>query len=469
MRRTTLRLLAGISAALVLGCAAMRLEPARRPHYGGTLRVEMQAAVQSLDPASPAANAAAQAAQDKLTALVFDTLTRLDDDGRPQPRLAVSWEHDAAMQHWEFHLRRNVQFQDGTPVSPESAAVALAAVNPDWHVTFSADGVVIDAASRVPDVPELLAGTKNAIVRRGQGGSLAGTGPFRVSAWEPGRRAVFAAYEDNGEGRPFMDTIEVQMGRAPREQMIDLDLGKADLVEIPPEQARRAAERGTRMAASASSELLALVFFKGRPAAEDARAREAVSRAIDRGALWNFLLQKQGEPAGGLLPQWSSGTAFLFSTEPDTGLARQLWSQMPSAPPVVVGYDASDALERAVAERIAVNATEAGITISAQAGAANADARLVRLRMVSPEPRAALGGLFAALVPATGIEAPPLPDSATPEELYARERFAVDSYRVVPLAHLPEAWGLSARVKDWRAPRAGGWRLADVWLEGEAR
>lgn len=440
----------------------MRLEPARHPHYGGTLRVEMQAAVTSLDPAVPAA-------RDKMTALVFDTLTRLDDDGRPQPRLAVSWEHDAAMQHWEFHLRRNVKFQDGTPVSPESAAVALAAANPDWHVTFSADGVVIEAASRAPDVPELLAGSRNAIVRRGQDGSLAGTGPFRVSAWEPGRRAVFAAYEDNWEGRPFVDAIEVQMGRAPREQMIDLDLGKADLVEIPPEQARRAAERGTRMAASAPAELLALVFLKGRPAAEDPRAREAVSRAIDRGALWNFLLQKQGEPAGGLLPQWSSGTAFLFSTEPDAGLARQLWSQISSAPPVVVGYDASDPLERAVAERIAVNAREAGITISAQAGAANADARLARLRMVSPEPRAALGGLLAALGPATGIEAPPLPDSAAAEELYARERFVVDSFRVVPLAHLPEVWGLSARVKDWSTPRAGGWRLADMWLEGEAR
>ncbi|HXN80096.1 MAG TPA: hypothetical protein VN869_04270, partial [Steroidobacteraceae bacterium] len=194
-----------------------------------------------------------------------------------------------------------------------------------------------------------------------------------------------------------------------------------------------------------------------------------VSRAIDRGALWNFLLQKQGEPAGGLLPQWSSGTAFLFSTEPDAGLARQLWSQIPSAPPVVVGYDASDALERAVSERIAVNAKEAGITISAQAGAAKADARLARLRMVSPEPRAALGGLLAALGRATGMEAPPLPDSATPEELYVRERFVVDSYGVVPLAHLPEVWGLSARVKDWSTPRAGGWRLADVWLEGEAR
>ena len=84
MRRTPLRSLAGISTVLVLACATMRLEPARRPRYGGTLRVEMQATVMSLDPAAPAANAEAQGAQDRLLALVFDTLTRLDDDGRPQ-------------------------------------------------------------------------------------------------------------------------------------------------------------------------------------------------------------------------------------------------------------------------------------------------------------------------------------------------------------------------------------------------
>ena len=46
----------------------------------------------------------------------------------------------------------------------------------------------------------------------------------------------------------------------------------------------------------------------------------------------------------------------------------------------------------------------------------------------------------------------------------------VNSYRVVPLVWLPEVYGLSARVRDWKAPEAGeGWPLADVWLEQESQ
>ena len=77
----------------------------------------------------------------------------------------------------------------------------------------------------------------------------------------------------------------------------------------------------------------------------------------------NFILQKQGEPAGGLLPQWSSGTAFLFSTAADAVRApRNSWSQIAGSPKIVLGYDSGDALEQTVAERIVVNAREAGIS-----------------------------------------------------------------------------------------------------------
>src|ERR1019366_745581 len=36
-----------------------------------------------------------------------------------------------------------------------------------------------------------------------------GTGPFRVTALDPGRRATFAANEDYWGGRPFLDAIDV--------------------------------------------------------------------------------------------------------------------------------------------------------------------------------------------------------------------------------------------------------------------
>ena len=42
----------------------------------------------------------------------------------------------------------------------------------------------------------------------------------------------------------------------------------------------------------------------------------------------------------------------------------------------------------------------------------------------------------------------------------------VGSHRVVPLVWLPQVYGLSARVRNWKAPGPGEtWPLADVWLD----
>lgn len=478
MKRTRFRFLAASSLILAMLLASAVAHTARRPRYGGTLRVEMQAAaVTSLDPATPVTDSGGAVVREKLMALVFDTLTRLDGTGRAVPALALSWQSDASSKHWEFRVRSNVKFQDGTPLTQEAIAQSVAAANPGWHASVAGYGVVIETDAPVPDLPILLAGSRYAIIRRASDGSPVGTGPFRLTEWQPGRRAVFVANEENWEGRPFLDKIEVQMGRPPSDQLIDLQVGKADLVEIPPDQLRRATERGAHVWASAPVELLALVFIPGWAAADDARVREALARSIDRGALTNFLLQKQGEPAGGLLPQWLSGYEFLFSTAADPGRARQLWGTIsPVPPPVVLGYDASDPLERAVAERIALNARDAGIVVTTQALTAsppNMDARLVRLRIASPEPRTALTALQAVLAPSLDAASVALlPDRATPEELYARERAIVDGFRAIPLVHLPEAYGLSPQVKDWMPLSWGAWRLADVWLDlpsGEAR
>src|SRR5579872_3995762 len=61
-------LLAAISVAIF----AARVESARRPRYGGTLRVEIGAAVNSLDPAASAANPDEAAARQQIDALLYD-------------------------------------------------------------------------------------------------------------------------------------------------------------------------------------------------------------------------------------------------------------------------------------------------------------------------------------------------------------------------------------------------------------
>lgn len=424
-----LRRLAVISALMVVALATLPARSARRPRYGGTLRVEIGASVASVDPDVAAATPEEAAAKFQIDSLTFD---HRDADG-------------------EF------------------------------------------------------AGT-------------AGSGAFRVTAFEAGKRAVLAANEEFREGRAFVDGIEIGMGRGAHERLVDLELSKTDLTEIPPQDARRAAEQGVRFSVSRSDELLALVFVApnvGSKAAGSASARptgqaagqiagqvrgagseqpmgQALSLAIDRVAIVNFILQKTGEPAGGLLPQWSSGTAFLFPaaapTAADLEHAKELWKQIAASGPLVLGYDSADPLEQSVAERIAVNAKEAGVPVRAQAipvagagaeksrgvglSAAHVELQLVRWRMGSPLPGVALKDFLARIYsgPLAGVEAGAFPEPPSPEDIYKQQRAVLNTYRVVPLVWLPQVYGLSARVRDWKAPGPGeNWPLADVWLDTETQ
>ena len=188
---------------------------------------------------------------------------------------------------------------------------------------------------------------------------------------------------------------------------------------------------------------MALVF--DRPA-EDTRLREALGLSIDRTAMHNVLLQRQGEIAGGLLPQWLTGYAFLFPTAQDLPRARQLVAAIrASARQLSLAYDASDPVARSVADRIAVNAREASIVLQVSPQAARPDVRLMR-----PMPGLSL---FDAL--------------HNPEVSFATERAILASLQMIPLFHLPQTYGLSPRLKNWMASRWGEWRLDDVFLDPE--
>lgn len=49
--------------------------------------------------------------------LLYDGLVTIDDDYLPQPCLAESWEESGGGKTWTFHLRENVTFSDGTPLT----------------------------------------------------------------------------------------------------------------------------------------------------------------------------------------------------------------------------------------------------------------------------------------------------------------------------------------------------------------
>jgi len=463
---------------------------ADKPRYGGTLRVEVPAASVSLDPREWRVGSLESATNEKLAALVLERLVALDNYGRFQPVLAADWSHDGSSKRWQFAIRSGIKFSDGTGLTPAEIVAALQPLLPGTEQIFaSGNTVVIQSTPPVPDLLEQLSSGRYFIYRLQTNGALAGTGPFVLSEAPSGGTAshgvgahlYFRANEEAWSGRPFVDGIDVTLGVAPLRAMFDLQLGKADLIELAPDLVPRAKQANLRVWTSEPVTLYGLRFDDAQAAVSDVRLREALSLSLDRGTMANVLLQKQAEPAAALLPQWLSGYAFLFNVDTNLERAKELRRGLPAneaagLEPLRLRVDPSGDLAKLLGERVAVNARQAAILVQVisrpipRTGAPSSAAsdppsgvHLFAWHYSSLSPHAELDSLFAAynLTEASEVNA----TSTDHEQLYARERKVLEERRVLPLVVQAESVGLGPMVRDWMPARWGEWHLADVWLE----
>lgn len=448
MRRIAWQWLAASSVLLVTLAQAET-----RPQYGGTLHVAMRAAPTTLDPADGSQDSFGRRS---VTSLLFDTLVTIDDSGRVKAGLAESWQSSRGDQRWDLRLRQGVKFEDGTPLTSEIAAASLRVANPAWNVSVSGSTVVIEQEISDSEMLAELALPRNAIAKR-DADRIVGTASFHAVDWQPGKKLTVAANEEYWRGRPFLDAIEIEMGRSFRDQMTELELRKADLVEVAPEQTHRFVQEGRGLTSSARVELLALAFTRDASSAQEKALRQALALSIERGSIRSVLLQGTGEPTGSLLPTWISGYGFVFPTETDLQKARQLRAEIRSVPAWTIGYDGNDPLSRLIAERIALNAKDAGLSLQPASGIAT-DLRVMRIPLASGDPWVAINEMLGQL------GSPSVKKGGSLEELYAFEQATLAGERVIPLFHLPVSYACAAGLKDWKLQLDGSWDLTSAWL-----
>jgi len=419
---------------------------ATRPHYGGALAVDLSTTFNTLDPAELPPN---------LASSIAETLTAIDARGELEPRLAESWQREADGRRWRISLRTRVLFHDGQPLNATNTAPALLAAlkktHPDVVVTAGGQTLVIQSDQGLPNLPVELAAPAAAIIRTGEGSSIIGTGPFRVAGWEPGRKLTLAAFEDYWGGRPYLDSVAINLGSSG---------ARADVFDIPFASARRILPENTRVWSSSPRELIVLVANGVEPAVV-----QALALSIDRVPIVNVLAQHRGEPAFGLLPEWLSGYEFLFETPPDLARAKQLISGVKLSP-LTLSYPPTDSFARAVAERVALNARDAGITVQAVPGS-NGKLRLVRWLLNSPDAARELDRLavFLGVSLRVNYNGPPKLQSMF---TFEGERAILDSNRIIPLVHLPLVYGLAPRVHSAeKSPSTGAFslRLENLWVD----
>jgi len=446
----------------LLATATVTTMAETRAHYGGTLRVLMQSAPDSLDIPATAPTTSYWSAARTLT-LVGDTLVNVDAQDRPQPALAVAWQSDPSAGHWQFTIRRGVKFHDGSAATAAAMAQILGAIHPNWNVRASEDTLFIESDSPLRLLLAELALPRNLVLKYDGHGVPIGTGPFLVADWQPAKLLKLAANEASWAGRPFVDVVEIEFGKSLRDQAIALTLGKADVIEAAA-QATIEPQRHDTTSSSLPVELLALVF-SATSKAQDARLREALALAIDRKPIQSVLLKGAGEAAASILPNWMTGYSAVFPVQANPQRARALLAET-RQPALSLSYDPRDPQAQLIAERIALNAREVGITLQVSLSGSE-DIRLARIALPSPDPATALNEVARQLKLVQPIF--PATRSDSLDGLYKAEREMLDGYPVIPLFHLPVASAASERVRNWKADRLGTWNeagasLADVWL-----
>lgn len=442
-----------IAISCLLAAMALPAMAETRPHYGGTLSVEVE-------------GDAWQHPDGLARRLVLDGLTAMSADGTVSPALAVEWKAENDNHRWQFKLRAGVHFHDGTPLTSNNVAASLTAICgagcPWTTVRATGSSVVFVCDGPLPNLPALLAGDGYRIALSGTetGAALAGsmgTGPFQFASFSNG--VLTLAVNENGwQGRAFLDAVEIHEHRSVRDQWLDLSVGRADVVEVPAEQLRQAHEQRLNVVVSGPVSLLALTLSDSG-ALSNSNLRAAVAQAVDRGALSNVIFQKQGEVTGSLLPNELTGYSFLFTTERDLNKAHELRGGLSAAPLTMVADGGS--LMQLAAQRIALNLRDAGFAVQVVNTNApqHVDIALKRLALESSEPAAAIEGILRAAAIQTAVV------DETPAGLYKSEREILDSHLVIPLLYLPRAYAVGGRVRGLRLGVDGIPLLADASLE----
>ena len=430
---------------------AMTAAASTRPQYGGTLRVETAAEPDAL-----------------VRALVFDTLTRVDASGAVAPSLAVRWAQDNDAQRWQFWLRAGVHFHDGSEMTADdvvrSLTEACGSACPWKTLRAVGASVVMTADSPTPTMPAELARGIYIVTHGDAAGALdgtgpEGTGPFRITS-QSRDTAMLAAVNDAWAGRPFVDTVEIDARRDVRAQLLDLSVGRADIVDLPPEDVRQAAQSHVASVTSAPVDLIALSVHSR--ALDTPMKREAIADAVDRAALWSVIFQRQGEASASLLPNALTGYGFLFPAQRDLAHATELAAAVHA--PLTLTADTNDATMQLVAGRLALNLREAGLNVQVKAargagGPAAADLTLMRIHLEAGDARAGLHEMLREFGADTDD------GGGDPAALYRAEKAFLDDHAVVPLLWLPRSYAVGARVRGLELAPDGTPLLADVSLK----
>jgi peptide/nickel transport system substrate-binding protein len=299
------------------------------------LRIGLSASVSSMDPIFYVVGPNSAMARN-----IFDGLINQDESQQLQPALAISWKaiDDST---WEFKLREGVKFHDGSDFTAEDVAatirrVPLASQNSPssfsryvrevkeiiiidpYTIRIKTDGpapLLPNNLSRISIQPSEFEKTATKEFNSGRG--VIGTGPFKFVSWQQDDHIILARNDAYWGGKPEWEKVTFKFITNNSARVAALLAGDVDMIEKVSTTEINTVKKNKKVdVVSVSSNRVMYLHMDhdreisphakgpdGKNPLRDIRVRRALSKAINREALVERIMDGQGIPAGQLVPE----------------------------------------------------------------------------------------------------------------------------------------------------------------------
>ncbi len=301
-----------------------------QPRTGGTLQTAILADVLNLD-----GHILTGSGRDSFFT-AFDHLALYDDQLKPQPALAESWDLAPDLTQIKLNLRQGVQFHTGREFTsddvkwnllrvrdPKTNSVGFANQS-NWFTSIDTPDkytVVLKSDQPRPAIFDFFE-YLNILDHETMEGpdsrtKVVGTGPFTFVEWAQGDHITMARNANYWQsGRPYVDGIVIKVIKDASAAVATLEAGAADVISTPPLQ--------DFVRLSADPNYLGLInpnsgqfYCQGvnvlNPPLDDKRVRQALNYALDRQRIADRLLMGTSQPES--LPWQPASLAYEASKQ----------------------------------------------------------------------------------------------------------------------------------------------------------
>lgn len=292
--------------------------------------------------------------------LIYDALIIKDFDGNIQPALAESWESSPDGLTWTFHLRRDVAFHSGEPFTsahvvdhftrwkdrPTAAKIVLVErveAPDDYTVVFTLTTPTLVFLNNISQTEWAYASIPNMKKVAEAGDSYGvtvvdGTGPYILEEWVPDDHMTLARNPNytlrapvyNNPGPAYPERVIIRIVPEAVSRTSQMETGEADIdIDVAARDVSRLQEMdGITVDAFSRISSNHIFFNMEKPLFQDINVRKAITHAVNRQEITEFVMFGQADPAQGYLHPEVVGanpreqTAPLVEYNPD--LSRQL-------------------------------------------------------------------------------------------------------------------------------------------------